>query len=557
MTAEHPLGDPGARQKDPEVNRYFRAAIKTLASDIHLKVGQPPKLRLYGSLKNTTGEPMTRERVEELIFEILSPAQKEFFRDHGTLDFAHEVDGNNRFRINIFRQRGMVSLAARRVNTTIPPFEELHLPPILEKISESTQGLILVVGPTGSGKTTTIASMVDHINRTRSCHIVTVEDPIEYLFHDEKAIVSQREIGLDVVDFDEALTYLMRQDPDVVFVGEMRDAKTVVAGMRAAETGHLVFGTMHSANASQSVHRLLDLFPQSERDLVRQTLALALKAVISQFLIPCLKEGIDRVPAVEVLICNAAARKLIAEEREADLPSVIRASVQEGMQDITLNLCGMIKNGMIDPKEAFLVLAAIEYGGYISVVKLVIFTVFFFVWIPLVSWVHNDAKAVDTNDVFWTGLVLGSGAAGLMLWQLIPIFIVGLLIYVVAVSATSLAYVKHRNARVMDFDRVLTAEHLTAEHLKNLFVSNESKLEALESFTFITSNRNEVPLPEPRTPLFFGYKMSYDLLTDAAWRRAANVIFSPTPHEYRVTYFVDGTSIQQPSIPREQAKFIM
>jgi len=353
MTAEHPLGDPGARQKDPEVNRYFRAAIKTLASDIHLKVGQPPKLRLYGSLKNTTGEPMTRERVEELIFEILSPAQKEFFRDHGTLDFAHEVDGNNRFRINIFRQRGMVSLAARRVNTTIPPFEELHLPPILEKISESTQGLILVVGPTGSGKTTTIASMVDHINRTRSCHIVTVEDPIEYLFHDEKAIVSQREIGLDVVDFDEALTYLMRQDPDVVFVGEMRDAKTVVAGMRAAETGHLVFGTMHSANASQSVHRLLDLFPQSERDLVRQTLALALKAVISQFLIPCLKEGIDRVPAVEVLICNAAARKLIAEEREADLPSVIRASVQEGMQDITLNLCGMIKNGMIDPKEAF------------------------------------------------------------------------------------------------------------------------------------------------------------------------------------------------------------
>jgi len=199
-----------------------------------------------------------------------------------------------------------------------------------------------------------------------------------------------------------------------------------------------------------------------------------------------------------------------------------------------------------------LVLAAIEYGGYISVVKLVIFTVFFFVWIPLVSWVHNDAKAVDTNDVFWTGLVLGSGAAGLMLWQLIPIFIVGLLIYVVAVSATSLAYVKHRNARVMDFDRVLTAEHL-----KNLFVSNESKLEALESFTFITSNRNEVPLPEPRTPLFFGYKMSYDLLTDAAWRRAANVIFSPTPHEYRVTYFVDGTSIQQPSIPREQAKFII
>jgi twitching motility protein PilT len=296
---------------------------------------------------------MTGEKVEELVFGILSPAHKKHFLEHGTLDFAHEVDGSHRFRINIFRQRGMISLAARRVNTTIPPFEELHLPPVLEKISESTQGLVLVVGPTGCGKTTTIASMIDHINRTRSCHIITVEDPIEYLFHDAKAIVSQREIGLDVLNFGEALTYLMRQDPDVVFVGEMRNAETVTAGMRAAETGHLVFGTMHSANAAQSVHRLLDLFPQSERDLVRQTLALALRAVVSQVLIPCLKEGIDRVPAVEVLIVNAAARKLIAEEREADLPSVIRASQQEGMQDITYNLCELVKNGSIDPKEAY------------------------------------------------------------------------------------------------------------------------------------------------------------------------------------------------------------
>jgi twitching motility protein PilT len=353
MAAEQPVDVHTPSDKDPEINKYFRAAIKTLASDLHLKVGQPPKLRLYGSLKSTTGPAMTSEKIEELVFGILSPAHKKHFLEHGTLDFAHEVDGSHRFRINIFRQRGMISLAARRVNTTIPPFEELHLPPVLEKISESTQGLVLVVGPTGCGKTTTIASMIDHINRTRSCHIVTVEDPIEYLFHDAKAIVSQREIGLDVLDFNEALTYLMRQDPDVVFVGEMRNAETVTAGMRAAETGHLVFGTMHSANASQSVHRLLDLFPPSERDLVRQTLALALRAVISQVLIPCLKEGIDRVPAVEVLIVNAAARKLIAEERESDLPSVIRASQQEGMQDITYNLCELVKNGSIDPKEAY------------------------------------------------------------------------------------------------------------------------------------------------------------------------------------------------------------
>jgi len=353
MAAEQPIDDSAAPKQEPQLNKFFRLAIKTLASDLHLKVGQPPKLRLYGSLKNTTGEPMNAKKVQELVFEILSPAQKEFFLEHGTLDFAHEVDGKHRFRINIFRQRGMVSLAARRVNTTIPPFEKLHLPPVLERISESTQGLVLVVGPTGCGKTTTIASMIDHISRTRSCHIVTIEDPIEYLFKDSKAIVSQREIGLDVVDFEEALTYLMRQDPDVVFVGEMRDARTVTAGMRAAETGHLVLGTMHSANASQSVHRLLDLFPQSERDLVRQTLSLALRAVISQVLIPCLKEDIDRIPAVEVLIANAAARKLISEGREADLPSVIRASQQEGMQDLTFNLCDLVKNGSIDPKEAY------------------------------------------------------------------------------------------------------------------------------------------------------------------------------------------------------------
>ncbi len=353
MVAEQPIDDRRAPDREPEMDKFFRAAIKTLASDLHLKVGQPPKLRLYGLLKNTTGPPMTPQRIEELVFGILSPAQKEFFAEHGTLDFAHEVDGEHRFRVNIFRQRGLVSLAARRVNTTIPPFEELHLPLVLEKIADSTQGLVLVVGPTGCGKTTTIASMINHINHIRSCHIVTIEDPIEYLFKDAKAIVSQREIGLDVVDFEEALTYLMRQDPDVVFVGEMRDARTVTAGMRAAETGHLVLGTMHSANASQSVHRLLDLFPQSERDLVRQTLALALRAVISQVLIPCLREKIDRIPAVEILIANAAARKLIAEEREADLPSVIRACQQEGMQDITSNLCELVKNGYIDPKEAY------------------------------------------------------------------------------------------------------------------------------------------------------------------------------------------------------------
>lgn len=353
MSPEQPIDNRTSLEHEPELNKFFKAAIKTRASDLHLKVGQPPKLRFLGELKKTTGEVMTVKRIEKLVFEILSPAQKEFFLEHGTLDFAHELEGEHRFRTNVFRQRGVISLTARRVNTVIPPFEELHLPGILEKICESRQGLILVVGPTGCGKTTTIASMVDHINHTRSCHIITVEDPIEYLFKDAKAIVSQREIGIDVKDFEEALRYLMRQDPDVVFIGEMRDAKTVSAGMRAVETGHLVFGTMHSANASQCVHRLLDLFPQNERDLVRQALSLAIKAVVSQVLLPCLKEGVDRIPAVEVLISNAAVRKLISEGREVDLSSVIRSSQEEGMQDLTYNLCELVKNGSVDPKDAY------------------------------------------------------------------------------------------------------------------------------------------------------------------------------------------------------------
>ena len=353
MSTEQPADDRRSSGHEPELNKFFRAAINNRASDLHLKAGQPLKLRLFGKLKNTTGEIMTAERMEQLAFEILTPAQKESFLKHGTVDFAHEIDGEHRFRTNLFRQRGMVSLAARCVNTVIPPFEDLHLPKVLESICQSKQGLVLVVGPTGCGKTTTIASMIDYINGIDSCHIVTVEDPIEYLFKDRKAIVSQREIGIDTKDFDEALTYLMRQDPDVVFVGEMRDARTVAAGMRATETGHLVFGTMHSANASQAVHRLLDLFSQDERDLIRQALAIAIRAIVSQVLLPCLKEGVDRVPAVEILIANASTRKLIAEDREVDLPNVIRSSQGEGMQDLTYNLCDLIKDGMVDPKDAY------------------------------------------------------------------------------------------------------------------------------------------------------------------------------------------------------------
>ena len=352
MTTSQPIADHKSPEFEPQIDKFFRAAAKARASDMHLKVGQPPKLRIYGQLKNTTGEVMTAEKIEQLVFEILSPEQKEFFLKHGSVDFAHEIGDETRFRVNVFRQRGTISLAARRVNTNILSFESLYLPTVLGKICDINQGLVLVVGPTGCGKTTTIASMIDHINQTRNCHILTIEDPIEYLFKDKKAIVSQREIGIDVSDFDEALTYLIRQDPDVVFVGEMRDAMTVTAGMRAAETGHLIFGTMHSANASQAIQRLLDLFPQSERSLIRQTLSLTIKAVVSQVLLPSVKEGVDQMPAVEILIANPTVRKLISEEREADLPSVIRSCQNEGMQDFTESLRVLVMQGGIELKTA-------------------------------------------------------------------------------------------------------------------------------------------------------------------------------------------------------------
>ena len=337
----------------PYIDRYFRATVKTEASDLHLKVGQPAKLRIKGILKSTTGDILEKKKTQEMIFELLSKEQLEKFRTNGSLDFAYELGKEARFRVNIFRQRGNVSLVARRVNAVIPKFEELNLPATLETIAQASQGLVLVVGPTGSGKSTTIASMIDYINRSRQCHIVTIEDPIEYIFEDGKANVSQREVGLDVNDFEQALEHMMRQDPDVVFVGEMRDPKTVAAGVRAAETGHVVFATMHSANASQAIQRLLDLFPHEERDMIRKTLSMTLKAIISQVLLPGIKKGASRVPAIEILLTNPSVRKLIAEERESDLPSVIRSCEHEGMQDFTYTLCDLVERGMVDPKDAF------------------------------------------------------------------------------------------------------------------------------------------------------------------------------------------------------------
>jgi twitching motility protein PilT len=340
-------------EMEPEINKYFKAAIKAQASDLHLKVGQPPKLRLNEGIRNTTAEVLTEDKIEKLVFEILSEKQKQFFLENGALDFAYEVGHADRFRVNIFRQRTKISLSARRITSQIPPFETLHLPAAVEAIADkSYEGLVLVTGPTGCGKSTTLASMLDHVNRTRSCHIITIEDPLEFIYTDKKAMVSQREIGIDVPDYESALRSLMRQDPDVVLIGEMRDKETFTAAMRAAETGHLVFGTLHSASAAQTIQRILDLFPQEERDLARQTFAITFRAIISQILLPGLKKEAPRVPAVEILLANPIVKKLISEQREAELDAAIRACQNEGMQDFTESLRALVESEWIDLKVA-------------------------------------------------------------------------------------------------------------------------------------------------------------------------------------------------------------
>ena len=348
-----PLGKKLGDTRNAKINKYFRAVIQAQSSDLHMKGDHLPRLRLGGALRQTTGETIPEATLQEMIFEILTGEQKEFFLEHGALDFAYDMGGTDRFRINIFRQRGNVSLAARRVSSEIPAFETLNLPPTVEKIAANHQGLVLVTGVTGSGKSTTIASMLDHINRTRACHIVTIEDPIEYVYTDDKALVNQREVGIDVPNFDEALRSLMREDPDVVLIGEIRDFVTLEAGLRAAETGHLVFATLHSTDAYQTITRMLDLTPQIERHMMRQALVGNLRAVVSQRLLPTIRKDIPRVPAVEIMLVNPSARKLIAEEREIDLPTVIKSSYADGMVDFTESLRQLIESEFIDLKIGY------------------------------------------------------------------------------------------------------------------------------------------------------------------------------------------------------------
>ncbi|KPK83980.1 MAG: hypothetical protein AMJ81_06830 [Phycisphaerae bacterium SM23_33] len=341
------------REAEPRLYKWFRAVSKAQASDLHLKAGVVPHIRRETKILPVKGEALTADDIAAMAFEILDEKQRVYFEEQGSIDVAEEPEGGDRFRINIYRQRGNISMAVRRVSREIPGFQELNLPPQIRHIAELRAGLVLVSGTTGSGKSTTLAAMLEHINRTRPCHIITIEDPIEYLHMDRKALVNQREVGIDVPSFQSALKYLMREDPDVVLVSDMRDRDTFQAALQAAETGHLVFGTIHASTVSATIPRILDLFSADSRDLVRQTLAINLKAVMCQMLLPCLAEGIDRVPAVEILIINPSARQLIQEQRDGELIEVVRSCEHEGMQDFNKSLLDLVEKDYIDPRLAY------------------------------------------------------------------------------------------------------------------------------------------------------------------------------------------------------------
>jgi twitching motility protein PilT len=324
-------------------------------------------MRLSGVLRAMQLPPLTASDMERLMFPLLTAKQKHILEEEGGVDFAHIIfDGTaeTRFRVNLFRQRGRLSLVARRVSTSIPNFEALGLPPVMAEIAGYEQGIIILVGVTGSGKSTTIASMLQYINERERMHIVTIEDPIEFTYTDDKSIINQREVGIDVIDWDTALKHAVRQDPDIILVGEMRDRHTFSAAMHAAETGHLVFGTLHASSAPSAIGRILDLFPRDMHSALRQSMAFNLKAVIAQKLLITTKEmaakGIGRIPTVEIMRTDPTVRKLILNEEDNKLGDAIRIGKEEGMQDFTESLRQLVVDEKIERATAFEVAPSVE-----------------------------------------------------------------------------------------------------------------------------------------------------------------------------------------------------
>ncbi|MEW6776661.1 MAG: type IV pilus twitching motility protein PilT [Bdellovibrionota bacterium] len=337
-----------------ELNDILKVGLGEKASDVHIKAGLPPIFRIHGDLVPYKSAPrLTPDVINKMAFGIMNNAQKERFKQYNECDLAYGVPGLGRFRVNVFQQRGTVGMVLRSIPFNIQTVEQLNLPKVCEKISSNERGLVLVTGTTGSGKSTTLAAMIDYINSHRTCHIVTIEDPIEFLHRDKKSIVNQREVGFDTVGFAPALRSALRQDPDVILVGEMRDFETIEIALTAAETGHLVFSTVHTLDAPETITRIVTSFPPYQQNQVRLQLSGILKAVISQRLVPK-KDGKGRVPACEIMVASARVRDCIADkEKFKELTDSIAKGFQTyGMQTFDQSLMMLLKQGLVSYEEA-------------------------------------------------------------------------------------------------------------------------------------------------------------------------------------------------------------
>src|SRR4051812_19780759 len=322
------------------------------ASDLHVTVGSPPAFRVRGHIVRAEGlEPLTSDDTRTLLYRILSSEQQKQFELKRQLDFAYSMPGLARFRVNVYYQREAVSAAFRLTPQEIKPLEELSLPPVLHSLATYPRGLVLVTGPTGSGKSTTLAAIIDEINRTRAEHILTVEDPIEFVHRHKKCIVNQREIGPDAKSFGEALKAALRQDPDVILVGEMRDLETISTALTAAETGHLVFGTLHTQSAPSTIDRIIDVFPAEQQAQVRMQLANTLQGIVTQTLMPT-RDGMGRVPALEILFLDDAIRNLIRQGKIEQVYSYMQTGSRRGMQTMEQALSDLVQQNVITVQEA-------------------------------------------------------------------------------------------------------------------------------------------------------------------------------------------------------------
>jgi len=338
--------------EDVHIDDLLRITVEKGGSDLHLSAGLPPMVRVDGRLHPLPFEVLGPRDIQRLVYDVLTGDQIQKFEKTKELDFSYGVKDVGRFRFNVYRQRGSVGCAMRAIPSAIPTLEQLRLPPILRELTRRHSGLILVTGPTGSGKSTTIASMIDVINNERNCHIMTIEDPIEYLHSHKNSMVNQRELGTDTDSFHNALRAVLREDPDVILVGEMRDLETIRAALTLAETGHLVFATLHTRNAPQTIDRVVDVFPPEQQEQIRIQLANTLEAVIAQQLLPMLGGG--RVAAIEIMIPTAAIRNLIREGKVHQIYSVMETSSQQGMQTMDRALADLHLNGLVSFEEAVL-----------------------------------------------------------------------------------------------------------------------------------------------------------------------------------------------------------